>query len=434
MTKSPSAPLSRRSLLSRGVALSATATVAPILGGAHAPAGAATSSTLPTVTPVWSETLRRSYGVATHPNMRRSVYGQVDAWTGYVGRLNAGYIRGKYSPNLRETLQTVARCRTFGLKWLMTLIPEDWSMSTAELKASLAHIRDHAADVCIGIEGINEPNHNRDGSRVRSDWATVTVTYQRVIREFVAATPALSHVSVVGPSLQLAGGDQFDDFLALQAAGVEKYMDYAGVHSYPGGFRPHNMVDVRLGWAKDAWGAKPAWVSETGYNNAMASPLRGPRPTPVDVSATYGPRSVLEYFSRGARSARYELLDDPNPANNDPESNYGLVKCPSQNPSTWSVKPEYTLMQSFLASLRDSASSYRPAGVPLRVQAPTGVKTLVVGKSNGTASLLTYLNASIYDPVKRTRLTVAPVDVTVTDRVGTRVVKVGPSVQAISLR
>src|SRR3712207_7873684 len=52
----------------------------------------------------------------------------------------------------------------------------------------------------IGIEGMNEPNHNRDGSAVRPDWAEAAVAYQKVIWDFVKTTPALSHVSVLSPS------------------------------------------------------------------------------------------------------------------------------------------------------------------------------------------------------------------------------------------
>lgn len=429
MTNSPLPPtIGRRGFLAGATAL----TAAPVLTGAWSPASALV---LPSVTPVWSETVRRSFGVAVHPNARRTVYGKVDAWTQLAGNLGAGYIRGKYAPHLRETQQTVARCRTFGLKWLMTLIPENWSMSHAELKASLAHIRDHAADVCAGIEGMNEPEHNRDGSPVRSDWAAATVAYQRIIKEFVRATPALSHVTVVGPSLQMGGSNPLEDMYALTRAGVAPYMDYAGLHSYPAGFRPETNVDKRLSWVAQAWTGKPTWVSETGYNNAMNAPLGGPRPTPTDVSATYGPRSVLEYFTRGCKAVRYELLDDPNAGANVAESNYGMVECPGLDPTKWTVKPEYTTMQRFLGSLRDSARSYTPAPVALQVAAPSTVKWLAVGKSDGSHTVLAYQNTSLYDPIKRIKLlTVGPVDVTVTDRFGPRVVPVGPAVKAIPLR
>src|SRR5919202_760494 len=77
--------------------------------------------------------------------------------------------------------------------------------------AVLAHIRDNAADVCIGIEGMNEPNNNRDGSPLPADWAVKAVAYQKAIADFVAAPPSMAHVRVVGPSLHLGGADPLKD-------------------------------------------------------------------------------------------------------------------------------------------------------------------------------------------------------------------------------
>ena len=419
--------------LSRRAVLGAAATgaaLAPLAAGATTPAAA---NTLPLVTPVWSERVRRSYGVAVHPNLGKTGYQYVDAWAAQVAAMNVSYIRGRYAPRLDATVKTIARCRALGLKWLMLVIPEDWSMSQTELRSVLAHIRDNAADVCIGIEGMNEPNHNRDGSPVRSDWAAATVAYQKVIKDFVAATPSMAHVTVVGPSLQLGGSNPLVDFQALAAAGIRPFMAEAGMHSYPGGLKPDNNVDKRLGWVSTAWGTLPTWVSETGYHTGM-NVTTGHRPAPYDVAATYGPRSVLEYFSRGCRSVRFELLDDPNPDNNVAESNFGLLEATGLAPTTWTPKPEYAAMKAFLGSLKDTATSYTPAPVPLQVVAPSTVKWTVVAKSDGTATVLTYVNASVWDAVKRVRVTVAPVDVTITDRAGTRVIKVGAQLTSVPLR
>ena len=162
--------ISRRGLLAGAAAATAAA---PVLGaGAFTPAAAAG---LPLVTPVWSEKIRQSFGIAVQPHMQKSTYGEIDLWTKYAADLGVPWIRGKYARSIRGIDRIVARCRTFGLKWVMTLIPEDWSMSQAELRATLAEIRDKAGDVVIGIEGMNEPNHNRDGSPLRADWAQVTV-------------------------------------------------------------------------------------------------------------------------------------------------------------------------------------------------------------------------------------------------------------------
>ena len=429
MTQFSSTPsLTRRAVLGAGAS---GAVLAPLAAGASTPAAAAV---LPLVTPMWSERLRQHYGVAVHPNLTKTGYGNIEAVVQRVADMNATYIRGRYAKSLGETARAVARCRALGLKWLMLVIPEDWSMSVDELRSVLAHIRDNAADVCIGIEGMNEPNKNRDGSPLPADWAVKAVAYQKAIADFVAATPSMAHVRVVGPSLHLGGADPLKDCQALAVAGVADYMHLAGMHSYPGGLKPDNNVDKRLGWAATAWGPVQTWVSETGYHTGINSPLNRHRPAPPDVAAVYGPRSMLEYASRGCKAVRFELLDDPNPANDAIESNFGLIEVGNLDTSSWTPKPEYGVMKSFLGSLKDTAPSYRPARVPLEVVAPSTVKWMVVGKSGGSATLLAYQNASVWDAIKRVRLTVAPVSVTVTDRVGPRVIQVGPQVTAVPLR
>ncbi len=430
MTHTPStatSALSRRGLLAGAAAAGAAV---PVLG-AFTPAAAA----LPQVTPVWSETIRRSFGISVQPQMQHTPYGQVDAWPAYAAELGVSWIRGKYTSNLRSVDSLVRQCRALGLKWVMTVIPEDWSMTNTELRAALTHIRDNASDIVIAIEGMNEPNHNRDGSPVRADWATVAVGYQKVIWDFVHANPALSHVSVISPSLQMGGGDDvYTDFTKLRDAGIANYIDYAGMHSYPAGLKPDSKVDTRLGYVKSAWGSVPTWVSETGYQNAMAAPMVGPRPVPTDVAATYGPRSVLDYFTRGCKSARYELLGEPDPHNDEPEASYGLLHCPSNDPSTWTVKPEFHVLKGFLAGLKDTAASYTPAPVALQVTAPASVKWILTAKSDGTKTLLAYLNTSVWDIKRRTRITVNPVDVVIVDRAGARTVKVGAGVVAVPIR
>src|SRR5215217_3176121 len=431
-----SAAPTRRTFLAGASAVSAVSAVSvgSLLSGGFAPAAAAG---LPMVTPVWSESIRRSFGIAVQPQFLDGPYGAVAAWPKYVLEMGATYIRGKFSmaTNLRANTDTlINQCRTLGLKWVMTVIPEDWSMSLPTLKAVLADIRDRAADVCIALEGMNEPDHNKDGTRVRTDWAAATVAYQKVLWDFVQATPSMSHVSVLSPSLQMGGDNPLADFESLTAAGINGLMDYAGMHSYPAGFKPDNKVDVRIGYVNSTWNGIPTWVSETGYNNAMAAPMAGPRPVPFDVAATYGPRSLLEYFSRGCKSARYELLSEPDATNADCEASYGLLNCPSNDPATWTVKPEWTVMRDFLFGLKDTATSHTPTPVPLQVTAPSTVKWTLTAKADGTTTLYAYLNASIWDVAKRVRLNPAPVNVTITDRAGARTIKIGASLTAITIR
>ena len=424
------AALSRRSLFLGAAAASA----GPVLGGGLT--GSAQAVPMTQVVPRWSEDLRRSYGVGVLPPTLNPAYSHVNAWTQRLADLGATYVRARYLPGRAHTAGIVQRCRALGLTWLMSVVPEDWSMSERELRAVLAHIRDNAADVCAGIEGMNEPNHNRNGTPVRSDWPQLTVGYQRVIKSFLDSAPSLARAVSVGPSLQMGADDPSPDFFALRDAGLVPYLDYAGLHTYPSGWAPASYVDQRLGYGREAWGDVPTWVTETGYNTANELPVSesGPKPVPQDVAAVYGPRSVIEFAVRGCKAARFQLLDRPNVANDDPSRNYGIVENTGDVPSSWTDKVEYVAVGSFLASLRDTASSSSAPPVAVGVSGPSNLKWLVVAWSDGTKRLLMYRAAPVWDPDTRTRRTVRSSDVTVTDRTGTRVVAVGAKVVSLRIR
>jgi hypothetical protein len=91
-------------------------------------------------------------------------------------------------------------------------------------------------------------------------------------------------------------------------------------------------------------------------------------------------------------------------------------------------------MQDFLALLRDPVASYTPPSFRVGVSGPSNLKWLPVGKSDGSRGLLMYRGAPVWNPDTRTRRTVATADVTVTDRLGTRVVKVGAEVVSLRIR
>jgi hypothetical protein len=433
MATSDRRPVVTRRTLQGGAAVATTAALVTV---GEDPSAATAVPRVP-VTPVWTEELRRTYGVGVLPATSAPAYGHVDAYLQRLADLGAAYVRGRYRPEAPDTARIVEQCRALGLKWLMSVIPENWAMSERRLKGVLVHIRDHAADVCLGIEGMNEPNHNRDGSPVRPDWPQLTVGYQRVIRTFLDQTPSMAGAVSVGPSLQMGAKDPTPDFFALRDAGLPEFLDHAGLHSYPSGWGPAMFVDQRLGWVRDAWGDVPVWVTETGYHTARKAPFvvgGGAKPVPQDVAATYGPRSVLEFARRGAHAARFELLDKPNKANDVPMDNYGIIENTGDDPSTWNPKKEYASMQSFLTSLRDPVASYRPPTFRVGVSGPRNLEWLPVGKSDSSRSLLMYRAASVWDPDTRTRRSTKAARVTVTDRLGTRVVKVGPDVVSVPIR
>ena len=157
----------------------------------------------------------------------------------------------------------------------MTVCPEDWGLTDAGLIKRINHIADNAADVCLYIEGVNEPNHERDGSKAPSDWVQRTIQKQRIIWNTVKSNPKLSHVKVVGPSLHAVAATEAD-YAALGRAGLANFMDFAGLHRYPNGQYPNLLIDEKIAWVNKYWGGKRVWITETGYSNSIGVHRREP--------------------------------------------------------------------------------------------------------------------------------------------------------------
>jgi Glycosyl hydrolase catalytic core len=379
----------------------------------------AKSVDLPLVTPVHSDRVAKSYGVCGHVNFNTTVWGETEEWLQRFDSLGATYFRSMYPHQMASNDTAIAEARRLGLKWLATVAPEDWSLSDAEITTRLAHIKNNAADVVFAIEGVNEPNQARSGGTLEADWADRTVHVQQLIWNYVQAN--MPQIDVIGPSLHATVSTVHEDHVTLGNKGIQNYYDYAGLHRYSGGRYPNYLSDERIGWIRQEWSAtKPIWVTETGYTNCVNNTTQH-KPVPESVSAAYGPLSVLEWFVRGCKSTRYEGLDDPNPGKDVVESNFGLWRTPSLTPSTWTEKPEVAKMRDFLSSLSDPGVAYTPAGIKMKLAyntTPTLARSLLVGKRNGTKTLLLWQTAPIFNPT--TQVALKPPAVTVTIQRPTR--------------
>src|SRR5215213_6732353 len=115
--------VTRRTVLTGATAAAVTA---PLVMGA---VSAAAAVPLVQATPVWTEELRRSYGVGVLPAVTAPAYAHVDDWVQRLAALGATYVRGRYQPRMARTAQMVDRGRALGLTCLVSLAPENWSMS-----------------------------------------------------------------------------------------------------------------------------------------------------------------------------------------------------------------------------------------------------------------------------------------------------------------
>jgi hypothetical protein len=241
----------------------------------------------------------------------------------------------------------------------------------------------------------------------------------------------LAHVKVLGPSLQMVVVSE-SDYKWFADNGLNRYMDFAGTHCYPGGWYPDKRHVQLLTPMQRHW-KKPVWITETGYNNATASRV-GAKPVPDDVSALYAPSAVLEAADRGHKMAWYELLNDVNPLRTDVEAHYGLLAVGSSQAPPWTLKPAAAALADFLAELADPGPAYTPAAIGLRVDAGApDVRWTPIAKRNGAVRLYLRRSQPCYDPRKRVRLRVPQVPVRVTTGSGTRTVQVGSRVVSLLL-
>ena len=435
-----STDLSRRSVF-QGAALAAAS---PALLGRR--------NRLPEVQPLAARDVYNGYGVCAHPTFRTTVYGDVDAWMAKLAALEIRYFRGAYDPRNPGSRAAVVAARKHGVRWLMLVVPEGQLGPTdQDVETTAAIVRDiaaNAADVCLGIEGLNEPNHNRNSTvPVPADWAVTAAAHQKAIWTTAKADPRLARKPVLGPSLHAIAAMQSyvradppggrSHYLQLRAAGVAAHQDWQGLHAYSGGQPPGRTLGDQEQQIRTAHGtgSYPIWVTETCYHNAVAT-TAGHRPSSEAAAAVYGPQALLAFAKRGMRTVRYELLDDVDADAKDAhESNFGLYRVGSTDPDTWTPKPEAVAIAALLAGLKDPGRRYTPAPVRLRVEsAASDLDITVVGKRDGSVRAYLYRSNAVWDPVSRRALTVAPAEVVVTDRAGSRTLTVGPQVVGVTLR
>ena len=388
------------------------------------------------VLPLWSEQAYRSFGVVAHPTFQDTTYGYADAWLDALADIDVRYFRGLYADHLPLVQSVVTGARDRGLQWGMPVC-NDVRTPPEEVVRRIADIARNAADLCLFIEGVNEPNHDRSGGGVAPDWAQRTVALQRTIFQAVRSHPELDHVTVVGPALQAVVATDAD-YDRLASLGLGEVIDAASLHSYPGGRYPSQGLDARLAPLLELFPDADVWLTETGYTNAVDRRADGGGPTPVpeDVAATYAPSVLLEAVDRGLRVAWYEALDDPDPGAKDvAESRFGLVSVGGGGgPSTWRPKPAAVALTDFLAQLRDPGPRYRPEAVRLAVTAPVDdVRWTALGKRDGSTWLHLRRAADVWEPATARPIRVQEVPVTVATPTGRRTVSVGAEVVSLSL-
>lgn len=468
-------------------------TVANAVGPAagHSPNRKVTTAAISVgnVRPYSAKYIRDRSGVRVAANESSGEYGEAnaDAICRRVASMGFGHIRGMFRPATAASWANA--CKTHNLKWLILLVTE--ARSPNDMKAisdeTVAETRDKVnaiknsplySSVLGGLEGPNEPNHNRSGNRTAPDWYVQATAYQRAIWETaksVTSTGAPSpirSVQIVGPSLHdvMVDNSKGQHWELLKAEGIEQWCDMIGLHTYPGGSYPERKLDKgltatqkgRLEYIKITFGNDVAvWCTEWGYHNAKLQ--TGHRPVPFSVAADYAPRGFLQFVTtvkptgivRNMALTYFESLDNPsgsaivgigdtgwyNSANH--EVHLGMFNVPTANTATWTPKEIATGMTAFLGAMRDPVGTpdYTPNLVKCDVSSAVDgaalqwqVTATKAQSDAGTATLWIWRNKDIWNRDTLAFITVLPVSVGVTDRVGKRTIPVDGKVQRLDLR
>lgn len=195
------------------------------------------------------------------------------------------------------------------------------------------------------VEGANEPD--MFWKRLRISWKGQgypegPVVWQRDLFQIFKADPATAKLTIIGPSLGLAGLPNARPPESWK--NLRKYVDWGNFHPYaynanpfgpelaygtlPSFFHNGTFPSVTVDEAPDAfrayqsiYGPGPYAATETGYP-------AGHRFTSEELQAKYLPRLYAEYFRIGLkRTYLYQLLDSAqDPTGRDPEASFGLLR------------------------------------------------------------------------------------------------------------
>jgi hypothetical protein len=368
--------------------LSASASGAPSVSVALTVLAAGSSPKLTTETAQSADNIADAVGVDTHFDYSNTPY--TTNYASVSSLLIASGIRHIRDGAPNEPTWYYNELNTLAAQGIRNSVGFYLTNTDAQIEgitASLPHVE--------AVEGPNEWDSSGE-----ANWASEIRAFQQRLYADAKSTPALSGVTVWGPSLS-----SISDATALE--GIGPYVDASQVHDAPCNYYPgtsgHGGATPwgQVGSIQTDYGALEAMApnkglvtTETGYSDTAARPCM----TPDAVIAKYDPRMVLERWKAGfVRTYFYEFSDQPD----DPVfGSMGLINA-SQNP-----KPQYRALQSMITLLSDPVS-FAPSSLSYSiVGASSDLHHLLLEKHDGTYYLLLWRETSSYDTTAQQQLTV----------------------------
>ena len=360
-----------------------------------------------------SQSVADRLGVQIHMPFSTTTYSDVAQVKALVSDLGVKHVRDTH--NLTWTgshAKLIDVAQTCGVKvTLGSRMADDISSWVSEVASTYGSL-----GILEAIEGANE----QDASG--GSWVANTRAHQQALYPAVKGTPSLAALPVLAPAL--ANG------VANSAAlgDLSAYCDKANTHIYSGQ-RPSNGIASYSAAALTVAGAKPVVVTETGYHNAFNDPDTSMQTVSESAAGVYGPRFLLEHVLAGTeRVFMYELLDQANDAGVDIQNNYGLVRY------DYTKKPIFDSIKALLTTLNDPGASYSPSPLTLSITPPVGntdLRSLLVGKRDGSYRLLLWRDVSIWNPNTEVDVSVSAINVDVAWPGGGTSVSIAGSLQTV---
>jgi hypothetical protein len=247
------------------------------------------------------------------------------------------------------------------------------------------------------VEGPNE----YDGSGDRR-WTTRLRAYQHELWRRVRATPKLTAVPVLGPSLL-----SFANFSKL--GDLSHWLDCGNVHPYAAGDVPSADLRANMAAVRRVASRKPVCATEAGYHNATAD--RGDHPGVSETTAgAYVPRLYLDFFRAGIeRTFLYELVDEwSDPGREKRDSNFGLLR------NDFSPKPAYRSLKALMQLTAPSRRVGRLARLRIAVKGPTDVRWQLLQTAPGRYAIVLWREVRVWDQNRLASLRVSARRATVT--------------------
>jgi len=344
-SKPPTFSLDRRELSRRAMLVGAAVGLS-----ACSAANASTTGRRPkptrTPAPIPTNPARDLAAVRVFPSYSTKTYGDHDAVLARLGDLGVKRMSHKITPAIdAATIAFTTRAyQEHGIKsWLTvgepreTLTSGQWDQIVAVLTGPLAGM----VERCYGW---NEPNHVRGGGTLPADWAQTTGAHQAELWRRLAPLG----IKVGTPQLWSGDFAKHDADLSRLAPSIAGRFDHIAWHLYPRGGVGVDLIDRFDATYRAALGDHRVVCTEAGYFTAP-NYTGGSKVVSEEEQANYLPQLIDAYVSRGYGLSMFEFLNDPDPSGAEREAHFGLVRCPSLGPATWSNKPAFGAVKAHLA-------------------------------------------------------------------------------------